>query len=143
MKEEKRKIVLDKNGARIIKGIDPARHPQSQPSNTGSPGSFHSDTDLRIYKNTAVLWGPAARRHTTDTSVPMCDQDTVCSPHWHIQPRYSTIKRVHRTTPDLVQHTYLILSCIIFNYKQIKTILENKFDLHQPQFKKKFCLCYR
>ena len=32
---------------------------------------------------------------------PMCAQSTASHPHWHIQSRKSTIKRVHRITPDL------------------------------------------
>ena len=53
-------------------------------------------------KSPAVLRGSAARRCI---SVPMCDQSTACNPHWHILSRWSTIKMVHRVTPDLIKHT--------------------------------------
>ena len=53
-------------------------------------------------KSPAILLGSAARRRI---SVPMCDHSTACNPHQHIRHRKSTIKRVHRVTADLVQHT--------------------------------------
>ena len=57
------------------------------PSNTGSAWLFHRDR---------------ARRRI---SIPMCDQSSACNPHWHIRARYCTTKRVHRVTPNLIQHT--------------------------------------
>ena len=53
-------------------------------------------------KSPAVLRGSAASQCI---SLPMCDQSTACNPHWHIWSRKSTIKRVHRVTPDLIMHT--------------------------------------
>ena len=53
-------------------------------------------------KSPAVLQGSTARRYI---SVPMCDQRTTCNQPWHILYRYSTIKRVHWVTPDLIKHT--------------------------------------
>ena len=35
----------------------------------------------------------------------MCYQSSACNQHWHIWSRLSTIKRVHRVTPDLIKHT--------------------------------------
>ena len=53
-------------------------------------------------KNPAVIRGSAARQCIR---VLMCDQITACKPHWHIRSRWSTIKRVHRFTPELIKHT--------------------------------------
>ena len=54
------------------------------------------------HKSAAIPWDSAARRRI---GVPMCDHTTVCNPHRNIRHRKSNIKRVHRVTPDLVQHT--------------------------------------
>ena len=56
-----------------------------------------------VNKSTEVLWGSAARRRI---SIPMCDQDPACNQHWHTRSRKSTIKWVHRATPDLIQHIH-------------------------------------
>ena len=53
-------------------------------------------------KSPATLGDSAARR---GISVPMCDHIAECNLHRHIRHRKSTIKRVQRVTPDLVQHT--------------------------------------
>ena len=57
-------------------------------------------------KSPAILWGSAARRRI---SVPMCDHSAVWNLHRHIRHRKGIIKKVHRVTPDLVQHTWYCL----------------------------------
>ena len=37
-------------------------------------------------------------------SIPMCDQSTACNSHWHIRHGPNNIERLHRITPDLIQH---------------------------------------
>ena len=61
-------------------------------------------------KSPAILRGSAARRRI---SVPMCDHSDACNPHRHIRHRKSTIKRVHRITPDLysIHNTATDLRC--------------------------------
>ena len=47
--------------------------------------------------------------------MPMCDQSTACNPHWHIRNRQSTIKRVHRATPGLIQPAQYCLRSTMCN----------------------------
>ena len=56
--------------------------------------------------------GSVARRRI---SVPMCDNSTAGDPNWHIRPRWSTINRVHRVTPDIVQRTQYCPRSTMFN----------------------------
>ena len=70
------------------------------PSITGSKRLFHRHWEGN--KSPAVLRGFAER---ACISTPMSDQSTACNPHWHILYRQSIIKRMHRVTPDLAQHT--------------------------------------
>ena len=53
-------------------------------------------------KSLAILRDSASRRRI---SIPTCYQSTACNPHCHALFRQNTIKRVHRVTPDLIQHT--------------------------------------
>ena len=57
-----------------------------------------------LNKSPAVLQCSGAMRLIR---IPMCHQSTACYPHWNIWPygTYCTMKRVHRITPDLVEHT--------------------------------------
>ena len=50
--------------------------------------------------------GSAARKRI---SVLMCDESAACNSHWYIQPKESTINRVHRVTSDWSCEAYIIL----------------------------------
>ena len=112
MKEEKGKTVVDKreasswtNKKALALLLKPAisYHIIRGHQDRATEILLNGDTVLFLSnKILAVLRGSAARRRI---SVPMCDQCTACNPHWHVRPRYSTINKVHRITPDLAQHT--------------------------------------
>ena len=52
----------------------------------------------------------------------MCDQSTACNPHWHIRSKLSYIKRVHRITPDLINHTKDCHGSTMSNVRGKKTV---------------------
>ena len=106
-KEEKGKIVEDYSRDRVAKANKKAlalllKHASPTPSNARLARSFVPERHWGGTKSPAVLRGSAARRRI---SIPMRDEGTVCNPHWNIRSRECTIKRVHRITPDLTQHT--------------------------------------
>ena len=106
MKRRERKIVKEKKGESNQankKALDLLLKPANPtPSKTGSTRSFQRDTAGEGNKSSQIMRGSAAGRRI---SIPMCDQNTVCNPDWHIRHRQSATKWVQWVTPDLVQHT--------------------------------------
>ena len=71
------------------------------PSIRGSTRSFHRYTERKI----KVLRYCKVLQRSRRINIPMSDQRTACNPNWPIRHRLSTIVRVHRITPDLIQLT--------------------------------------
>ena len=104
-KQEMKLKIEDKNGANEKKIIGPAckTHHSHTIEYRGSkivPQRYWVGN-----KNPAVLLGSTARRRI---SISMCDQSTACNLHWHIRHWYSTTKRLHRVTHDLIEYTRVL-----------------------------------
>ena len=59
----------------------------------------------------------------------MYDQSTACKPRWHIRSRESTIKRVHRVTPDLIKHAHYCHGSTMRNVTFKHTPVRNRAPL--------------